>query len=948
VRLGLALAGLAIGSVSSFPGAAVEITGTETVSEDVTDGIVATGNADDVLTIESGVKVTNVEATLGTAVSIRSQGYSLVNDGTIGEFVEVVGVEFTNSGGELTNDGKITGFLTGVFFGGQGTVTNSDGISGEFVGVDLADGGTITNEVGATIEAVDALAIRIEPTSNDGVVTNLGTITSGSATNAAVEIGSSSRSELDNQGTITGVFDAVIVADAAVVTNSGAIESTGGRGVVLQGSGTLENDGTITAASEGVRVDADATVTNRDTITSSGAEGVRLDGSGGLTNQGTVTGATNAVLVTAGADVSNSGTLEGGSGAAIRFTGTEANTFTHSGSATTTGGGAAVEMGGGDDLVVLRTGATLSGDIDGGDGADTVRLEGSGTLTESLQNVEALEVNASAWELTGIVAVDDAAIDAGRLTVSGSLGGAVDVNPGGILGGSGSVLGDVVNRGRVEPGDSIGTLSVSSYVQESDGELEVEISTVDADRLDVTGTADIQGGTLALVPVGSVVMAGPFDVVTAGTLTAGVFDDLSVSPLFTPTVLYDTTGGSISVSLERTGSLAEIADTHNERKVGETADAMLPTATGDLALILDELVALPDERSIQKGLDELSPEPLGATALVAFTNARWHTTTLTEHLRSLRLGLQIATPKLAFAPGAFPAAMLATGIALPGRREAGAWQLRANAYGVYSNLDGGSDYTGFDAAGGVFGVGLDGWANEHLVVGADLSAAYTHVDSDRGGSEMDAVSGRFSGYGSVDFGPWYADGVASYAYHWFDADRRIRYGNIDRTADSDHDAHEVGGYLGTGLHFTHRGFDFGPEASAQYLVLFEDSYDESSAGAAGLDIDDRDTDSLQSRVGLRVSRPWQIDRETTIAPRLRLAWAHEFLDTSHDLDATFPDSSVGDVEVRSRSLSRDSLIARVGVQALLGYDVVVEGDYGIDLGDDFMSHQLSVVLRAEF
>jgi hypothetical protein len=54
------------------------------------------------------------------------------------------------------------------------------------------------------------------------------------------------------------------------------------------------------------------------------------------------------------------------------------------------------------------------------------------------------------------------------------------------------------------------------------------------------------------------------------------------------------------------------------------------------------------------------------------------------------------------------------------------------------------------------------------------------------------------------------------------------------------------------------------------------------------------------------------------------------------------------VEVRSRSLSRDSLIARVGIQALLGDDLVVEGDYGIDLGDDFMSHQLSVVLRAEF
>jgi outer membrane autotransporter protein len=923
--------------------------GTETVTENVTDGIIATGDSDDVLTIGSGVTVTNVEDEFGTGVTINSPGYSVVNEGAIGEFVEGVGVQFTGAGSELTNDGAITGFIAGAFFADEGTVVNSGDILGGFVGVDFANGGTVENQTDATIDAPNDSAVWIEPTEKAGIVTNLGTISSDSAASPTIDIASSTRSELDNQGTITGVFDAVVIADAAVVANTGTIESTAGRGVVLEGSGTLENDATISAAAEGVLVDADASVTNRGTITSSGAAGVRLDGSGGLTNQGTISGSTDAVQATKGANVTNTGILEGGTGAAIAFTGVgDDNTFTHSGSATTSGGGAAVEMGGGDDLVILQTGATLSGDIDGGAGTDTVRLEGSGTLNQELQGVESLQVNATVWELTGIVDVDDTQIDAGRLTVSGSLSGAVDVNGGSILGGSGSLLGDVVNRGVVTPGDSIGTLSVGSYVQEAGGNLEIEISNVDADLLEVTGTADIQGGTLSLVPVGSLDLAGPFDVVTAGTLTAGQFDTTSVSPLFTSTVLYDTVAGSISVSLERTGSLAAIADTHNQRRVGETSDAMFPTATGDLALILDELVALPDERSIQGGLDQLSAEPLGATAQLAFTNARWHTTTLTEHLRNLRLGLQIATPTLAFAPSAFPAAMIASGTALPGRRESGAWQLRANAYGVYSELDGGSDYTGFDAASGVFGLGIDGWVDEHVIVGGDVSATYTHVDSDRGGTDMDALSGRLSGFGSLDFGPWYADGLASYAYHWFDADRRVRYGNIDRTADSDHGAHEVGGYLGTGLHFERGGFDFGPEASAQYLVLFEDSYDESSAGAAALDIDDRDTDSLQSRVGVRISRPWQIDRETTIAPRLRLAWAHEWLDTSHDLDATFPDSPVGGVEVRSRSLSRDSLIARVWIQALLGYDLVVEGDYGIDLGDDFMSHQLSVVLRAEF
>ena len=72
VRPGLGLAGLLVLGGAPCPGAAVEIMGTETVTENVTDGIIATGDSDDVLTIGSGVTVTNVEDEFGTGVTINA------------------------------------------------------------------------------------------------------------------------------------------------------------------------------------------------------------------------------------------------------------------------------------------------------------------------------------------------------------------------------------------------------------------------------------------------------------------------------------------------------------------------------------------------------------------------------------------------------------------------------------------------------------------------------------------------------------------------------------------------------------------------------------------------------------------------------------------------------------------------------------------------------------
>ena len=72
----------------------------------------------------------------------------------------------------------------------------------------------------------------------------------------------------------------------------------------------------------------------------------------------------------------------------------------------------------------------------------------------------------------------------------------------GLLGGSGTINGNVVNTGVLGPGNSIGTLTVNgNYTQAAGSSYLAEVNAAgQSDRLTVTGTATLQGGSVAALP----------------------------------------------------------------------------------------------------------------------------------------------------------------------------------------------------------------------------------------------------------------------------------------------------------------------------------------------------------------------------------------------------------------------------------------------------------------
>ena len=106
------------------------------------------------------------------------------------------------------------------------------------------------------------------------------------------------------------------------------------------------------------------------------------------------------------------------------------------------------------------------------------------------------------WTWEGSGAFDDGRIESGMLRVNGILTSPVTVHAGTTLGGIGTINGDVLNKGVVAPGNSIGTLTINGDYSGDGGTLLIESELGDdaspSDKL-VIGGGSATGATLMQV-----------------------------------------------------------------------------------------------------------------------------------------------------------------------------------------------------------------------------------------------------------------------------------------------------------------------------------------------------------------------------------------------------------------------------------------------------------------
>lgn len=701
---------------------------------------------------------------------------------------------------------------------------------------------------------------------------------------------------LNNSGsfdlsTLDGDWD-IIDMNGTAWTLSGATASTFSSGIDLASGGTLTLD--ISGGDQSI-------VGN-------------IIGTGSLTKTGTDILTLTGTNTYSGATIVDNGTLQIGNGGT---TGTL-------GSGDVTNNSA---------LIFKRSdGVSYNGAISG---TGTLTQEGTGTLTLSGTNT-----------YSGTTAVN-----AGTLSVNGSIAdSATTVNNGATLAGSGTVGDLTLNGGTLAPGNSIGTLNVSGNVDFSSGVYEVEVDDAgNSDRIVASGNADLSGARVSILPeAGSYADSTDYTILQAGSISnsfTGVsVDDLNFAFL-DASLSYSATDVTLSL-VRNDNDFTVVAETPNQFAVSQTLQTLNDSgAASGMPDLLGEITVL-SSAAARDALDQLSGAVHGHGLLLSRQSQQRFGRLLSS--RSVQRSQNRAS-RLAGAGAPLQLASLDTPIAalsaVDTQAQHGSQYWFTPVYGE-GDVDGDGNASGMDYHYAGLSLGVDQQLNADWLLGAALSYTQSDARFAAGSTDMDGVEAAL--YSRWDKDAFYLQGYSGLGWYGSDSERRINVGGR-QTAESDYDTTAFFAGIEGGHSFVFKQKRMlTPYIGLDYAYSDRESFSESGAGAANLDVSGESLESIQSRAGLRFEQFLSSAANRSLVWHLNAAWLHEFGDDKARTQAGFVNNRFASFEVDGADMDRDRLLLGTGLAMALGERATLSFAYEGEFSDTEQDQQISASYRYQW
>ena len=338
-------------------------------------------------------------------------------------------------------------------------------------------------------------------------------------------------------------------------------------------------------------------------------------------NHAAATGANAATLVEGGQFIALNKRL----GTDVR-TGINSVTLTNGGSIVASGGTItdAVTLAGTGGVFDI-TGSTTSSGAIGGTGG--LWKNGTGTLT-----------------LTGVnTYTGDTVVANGKLVINGSVTSSVRILKGNSFGGTVTIAGNLTNLGKLAPGNSPGTTTISGNYIEA-GTLDIEVWGLTAntqhDQVVVSGTATFQAGstlmvtktggtydltrTQSVLAVSALAYSGSFTNLDRGTQTSQVFFNNATGRIHGSGITETQTFADLTTDTNRKAIATVLyANGLTDGQVIKNGTAVLATskafiASGEMGAAT---VAFLGAANVDTALDALSPEVYGTSLVMASRNS---------------------------------------------------------------------------------------------------------------------------------------------------------------------------------------------------------------------------------------------------------------------------------------------------------------------------------------
>lgn len=771
---------------------------------------------------------------------------------------------------------------------------------------DNGDPGTL-HKIGA-----GTLVLTNANTYGDGTVVKAGTLQLGNGGTTGsilgnVELGGILAFNRSDAYTSSGVISDMAGSHGQVVQNgTGVVKLTGtnsysGGTFLNKGVVAVSNDANLGNAAGGLTFDGgtlrydaafDLAATRTVTLGNGGGTfdsngftaGVasNIVGSGGLTKTGT-----GSLVLSGTNNYTGQTTVSEGA-----LTASKANAFS-SHSAVSVASGARLDLGGLDQVIGTLSGA---GSVAMGSGALTVNETSNSTFSGGISGGGSFtKTGASKLMLSGTSTyTGQTFVKQGTLSVNGSIASSsgITVDAGGTLGGTGTVSSVTVNSGgTLAPGNSIGTVNVAGNLAFGAGSTyAVEVDPAAADRTNVTGTANLSGGTVATSYATATYIQKTYTILNAlgglgGTTFAGLTGTTPTG--FTQKLAYDGTNAYLVLDLDirepgnpggpgnpgNPGGPSFDPLNRNQRSVANTivgyfdAKGGLPAEFGaldqtGLSLVSGEATAGAISAGIQSTdqfLGLLAGEALTGRAAPA-ASAGSGTAAYAEEPTDGKAQTELAALGGKSGRVADPLARIFDS----------RWQSWGAAYGGSAEIGGDAaagshdtDLNTFGLAGGI----ARRWNDGVLGIALGGGSSDFHLADKLGGGQA-----RFFNAGAFarhDFGDAYVAAAAAYTFYDVETSRTV----LGNSLSGDFNAHAFSGRVEAGYGIETPVATLTPYAAFQAIAYRIPGYAETGLGSFGLAYKGNTTTVTRTELGARLDRTVGLENGAALALSGRLALA---------------------------------------------------------------------------
>ena len=535
-------------------------------------------------------------------------------------------------------------------------------------------------------------------------------------------------------------------------------------------------------------------------------------------------------------------------------------------------------------------------------------------------------------------------------------GGPANIGALGMVTGTGIIGGNLVLDGRIAPGhDGIGTLIVDGDAAFNAGSVySVDLEAPDqSDRIDVSGTALVDGGSLEIVklsPDDSYVGGQTYRIVSAGAVDArqGFVFEQPFSLIRTDLV-YGIDG--IDLTLTADIPFTTLAGTFNQFQTATGLQAL--EQSGDALSVYNALVGL----SLQPGGDEAARRAFDLSSGEVHASSQHvvnETFSLFNHTPrhqgvagAGRTGTNSLATPLGYGPVAGNAAAAAIGEATghANTRTHGAWAAPLGGFGrIDSDGNAGKlEWWNAGLAGGYEGV-IDA-AKGSAIAGFGFGYVRSHGNVDARLSSFDSDGFYLGAYGAWSDGPWNLAGALSYGANRISTERNIAF--MARTAKADYWAHSIG-LSGEASY----GFDLAEATRIAPLFALDagwsgdGGFTERGAGALNLSSASESWGRFDTGLGIALTHVIPADNGP-VTLEGRAVWEHAFADTVPGQTLALAGSPAG-FTVHGPEAARNRLRLGAGVSWTISESTSLRARYDGLFASDQHTHAASLGLNVKF